>query len=208
MSHESDTETATESSLSRAASNSTVVSLVRGTKTQTGQLLERTRHAVRSSYLYRWLTAEPDPEIIVIDLRDTYTVGPFISVFERLGDVLSVSMADSRIVAVGCAALDKFRAAPVRLVGIALATVCAIALLGGTVLGALSLRLIVGLGVGVVVGIGGTQVNTSWEELKQSRSAQLLSAAFTPPPEEDTTRLDSTPTETEEGKQEHSDDRQ
>lgn len=32
----------------------------------------------RESYLYRWLTKEPDPEVIVIDLRETYTVGPII----------------------------------------------------------------------------------------------------------------------------------
>ena len=41
-------------------------------------------HYVRASYLYRWLTAEPDPEIVVIDLRETYTVGPFIALLDRV----------------------------------------------------------------------------------------------------------------------------
>lgn len=39
---------------------------------------------VRESYCYRWLTKEPDPEVIVIDLRETYAVGPFITLLDRL----------------------------------------------------------------------------------------------------------------------------
>ena len=32
----------------------------------------------RRSFLYNWLTKEPDPDVIVIDLRETVTVGPII----------------------------------------------------------------------------------------------------------------------------------
>ena len=43
----------------------------------------------RSSYIYQWLTKEPEPEVIVIDLRETRTVGPFIRLLdagiERVG---------------------------------------------------------------------------------------------------------------------------
>lgn len=38
----------------------------------------------RASWLYRWLTAEPEPEVIVIDLRETYTVGPLIAALGRV----------------------------------------------------------------------------------------------------------------------------
>lgn len=38
----------------------------------------------RHSFLYRWLTKEPDPDVVVIDLRETYTVGPIIGVLDRL----------------------------------------------------------------------------------------------------------------------------
>lgn len=37
----------------------------------------------RRSWLYRWLTAEPEPEVVVIDLRETYTVGPMLAVLDR-----------------------------------------------------------------------------------------------------------------------------
>ncbi|KPN29449.1 hypothetical protein SY89_00162 [Halolamina pelagica] len=39
-------------------------------------------NAVRNSWLYNWLTAEPEPEVIVIDLRETWTVGPFIKILD------------------------------------------------------------------------------------------------------------------------------
>ena len=38
----------------------------------------------RHSFLYRWLTKEPDPDVIVIDLRETYTVGPVIALLDRI----------------------------------------------------------------------------------------------------------------------------
>jgi hypothetical protein len=39
---------------------------------------------VRESYCYRWLTKEPDPDVIVINLRETYTVGPLIALLDRI----------------------------------------------------------------------------------------------------------------------------
>lgn len=44
----------------------------------------RASEFVRESYCYRWLTKEPEPEVIVIDLRETYAVGPFIALLDRL----------------------------------------------------------------------------------------------------------------------------
>jgi hypothetical protein len=39
---------------------------------------------IESSLLYRWLTEEPDPEVIVIDLRTTRTVGAFITILDTI----------------------------------------------------------------------------------------------------------------------------
>ena len=39
---------------------------------------------VRNSWLYGWLTAEPEPDVIVIDLRETRTIGPVIGVLDRI----------------------------------------------------------------------------------------------------------------------------
>ena len=59
-------------SLANAAENSTLA-----------RLLSTLGAWLCASYCYRWLTAEPDPEIVVIDLRKTYTVGPFIALLDR-----------------------------------------------------------------------------------------------------------------------------
>jgi len=52
---------------------------------------------VRESYLYQWLTAESDPEVVVIDLRETYTVGPFIAILDRSIETLAPIYRESRL---------------------------------------------------------------------------------------------------------------
>ncbi|GCF14787.1 hypothetical protein Harman_27220 [Haloarcula mannanilytica] len=34
-----------------------------------------TASVIKGSFCYRWLTKEPEPEVIVIDLRESYTAG-------------------------------------------------------------------------------------------------------------------------------------
>ena len=50
----------------------------------TQALATRTSMFICSSYSYRWLTKEPEPEVIVIDLRETRTVGPILAILERV----------------------------------------------------------------------------------------------------------------------------
>jgi len=66
---------------------------------------------VRNSYGYRWLTAEPDPSVVVIDLRETRTVGPFVRLLEQVVDPVERAWEDSRIAAtvttIGAAVADS-----------------------------------------------------------------------------------------------------
>jgi hypothetical protein len=39
----------------------------------------------KGSWLYGWLTADPEPETVVIDLSETVTVGPVIQAVDRAG---------------------------------------------------------------------------------------------------------------------------
>ena len=59
----------------------------------------------RDSRLYQWLTAEPEPTVITIDLRETYTVGPVIALIDRLVTPLSARREQStlreKVIAVG-----------------------------------------------------------------------------------------------------------
>jgi hypothetical protein len=48
------------------------------------------------SFLYRWLTKEPEPDVVVIDLRETYAVGPLIALLDRLAPTLERTWRVSR----------------------------------------------------------------------------------------------------------------
>ena len=45
-----------------------------------GQLTDITQH----SFCFRWLTKEPNPKVVFIDLRETLSVGPVISLLDRV----------------------------------------------------------------------------------------------------------------------------
>jgi hypothetical protein len=140
-----------------------------------------TRRVVTDSYIYRRLTAEPEPEVIVIDLRETVTIGPFVAALDRTAGWLDAAAASSGAVAVARSLVAEFRAAPVRLVGVAAALGAAGALLAGVVLGALGVVPAVGLAVLAVAGLAGTRVTASWADVVDSRVGQLVIAALEPP---------------------------
>ncbi|WP_132057793.1 hypothetical protein [Halorussus amylolyticus] len=64
---------------------------------------------IRHSFVYRWLTKEPDPDVIVIDLRETHTVGPFIAVLDRLAPLVERIWLGSLV----RRATERVKAAPV-----------------------------------------------------------------------------------------------
>jgi hypothetical protein len=55
--------------------------------------------------VWHWLTAEPDPDVIVIDLRETLTIGPIIAVLdlivERLARLYRGSATERAFVGLG-----------------------------------------------------------------------------------------------------------
>lgn len=52
----------------------------------TTRIARRAARAVRNARLYDWLTREPETSIVVVDLSETWTVGPLIAVVDRLGE--------------------------------------------------------------------------------------------------------------------------
>jgi len=136
---------------------------------------------VRSSFLYRWLTAEPEPEVIVIDLRDTFTVRPFIVALDEALQVVGLGLPTSTVHDVLARIEGAVRAAPVRI---------ASGLLLGAILASLGLLLVTGsastasfaLGiVGLGLTVLGLRVEMTWAELRDSRLATLLVALLEPP---------------------------
>ena len=81
-------------------SGSRIVGAVRSWIAQLGRY-------VRGSFFYQWFTAEPDPEVIVIDLRETWTVGPFIAVLDRAISELDRALDQSRVGSLATAAASE-----------------------------------------------------------------------------------------------------
>ncbi|RMB23563.1 hypothetical protein ATH50_0778 [Haloplanus aerogenes] len=52
---------------------------------------------IRNSLIYRWLTTEPEPEVIVIDLQNTHTIGPFITLLDSIVDALVPYFEESHL---------------------------------------------------------------------------------------------------------------
>ena len=142
---------------------------------------EQFADVVKSSWLYRWLTAEPEPDVIVIDLRETYTVGPFI----RLVDLLVVRAAEwadsSQFVSGVKVGVDRTTAAPLRIGGAFLAIAAAVGLIGALLSGEPSMPVGVGLVGLLLAGALATRDERSWTELRETRPVRLLAAAFEPP---------------------------
>jgi len=82
--------TQVQKTLTAARENSTAVGLLRRAE-------RRGATIVRDSWLYRWLTAEPDPTVVTIDLRETYTIGPVLRLLERLITPIATRWEQSRL---------------------------------------------------------------------------------------------------------------
>ena len=135
--------------------------------------------AVRHSALYRWLTAEPDPDVIVIDLRETWTVGPVIAILDWLFAQFEDAAEGSRVAALATAGYERMLAAPVRVGGLAaLVTAALVGLLGIVSGGRTALFVAAAL---LAVGTLGLFEDRSWAELRQTRPVELLVAALEPP---------------------------
>lgn len=136
---------------------------------------------VQASYCYRWLTAEPDPDVIVIDLRETYTVGPIIRILEWVGDRLADGYANSRTEPAVSRVGTTVQAQPIRALG-AMGLVCVpVSLLALTLFGALSVALFAGHLVTAVLSAAALRSTRSLAELRESRPISLLVAALEPP---------------------------
>jgi hypothetical protein len=142
---------------------------------------------VRTSFLYRWLTAEPEPEVVVIDLRETYTVSPILAVLDSVFGTLGRAWQSAGVGNVTDSTHDALRESPIRAVSLvvlaALLTNLAVSVVSGTLsTTGLAVRL-----AGVAIAALGTQIRVSWTQCTESATYRYLVAALEPPepPESD-----------------------
>lgn len=141
----------------------------------------RVRRVIHRSWLYQWLTAEPEADVVVINLRETQTVGPILTFIQSMlfDNVRAVSSSWLfRTVERGYA---RFRRRPVRVASIGAIVLLVLIISGLTLANSLS------PGVGLVLlavmlpALRGTQNTMSIEEIRQTRWFKLVQRAFSPP---------------------------
>lgn len=172
-----------------AVRRSRVVSLVRSSPRLEAAISQsriaaigRTCHRyVTASWCYRWLTAEPDPDVVVIDLRETKTVGPIIAGGDRLATALQRATPSSTVVNGTADAATTVRDRPLGAAGLVVLSATATSLGSLALGGALSTPAL--LGHLFVAGLAalGLRSNSSLEDLRETKPARILAAAFEPP---------------------------
>jgi hypothetical protein len=140
-----------------------------------------TERAVRASWLYRWLTAEPEPDVVVIDLRETVVVGPVLSLLDRLLGPLVRHGTRARVGTVLTRLSERFAAHPVAgastvALAAVLATLLVLVGLGTPSPSAVGIRL-----VALSLALAGTRIRVSGDELRNAYAYELLVALLAPP---------------------------
>ena len=154
-------------------------STVSGSRTLAG--LSMVEHWVLSSWLYRWLTAEVEPNVVVIDLRETVTVRPVLVAIGASIDVFTTGRRTSTTWQSFERARERFVDAPVRYASLFALFVLLGATAASVVRGALSAGGIWPRLVLAVAFLLGTRIDRSWADVRTSRPVQLLIAALEPP---------------------------
>lgn len=168
----------------RRITNTTHVVLDRAAVTQVVAWIGR---VTRASWGYRWLTAEPDPDVIVIDLRDTWTTGPIITALDTLTAWLAPATTTAQLPTRLKTARDAVVAAPIRAISIVTGTTTATWLILAVLTDAAS-PAGVAVAIGILLGsIAGLRITMPLAALLDTRVVQLLAAALEPPdpPDED-----------------------
>lgn len=165
---------------------------------------------IRHSWLYQWLTKEPEPEVIVIDLRETKTIGPLIIILDWVITTVETPVRDSRIARWTRRLRSRIREAPMRVagtgmigLGFGLGTVT-------LVTGAVSPARLGLIGLITLSGLVGLRDTRPWNELVESRTAELCKTVLEPPEppdraprqnEPDTAKTETTDTPEDENSQ-------
>ncbi|MCU4800383.1 hypothetical protein OB920_08385 [Halobacteria archaeon HArc-gm2] len=144
-----------------------------------GRSVDRLAEITRQSYLFRWLTAEPDPDVIVIDLRETWTVGPVIAVLDWFAPHAARSWDGSVVRTTTERTATAFRAAPVQLTSALLLGVLAIQFVLSW--NSASDTTLAGLCFLAAFAIVGLRVDWTWDELVESKIGKLATALLVPP---------------------------
>ncbi len=191
------TDTSTESDLDRIASQSVTYRVWKSIHlrldaavgdSRLNAVPSRLSRLVQASWLYRWLTKEPEPDVIVIDLRDTITVGPVVKFLDWVITIVTPWVRESAVRSLSRSLVRTSRAVPVKAAAIVLLIAIlirwSVSLFQGELGG---FELAIGL-IGIVVAGIGLRVDYSWAELRDTELASRIIGLLAPPEPPDETQ--------------------
>ena len=134
-----------------------------------------------ASLSFRWLTTQPDPDAIVIDLRETWTVGPVIRAVDRVVHGLERGARTSITVAVVCRVVSHIPDRPIQVVSALVLLVTTASLLVWTLTTSLSSTLLVGHLLVAGLAILGSRSRSRLGTVLKTRLMRGLITVFKPP---------------------------
>ena len=151
------------------------------TATRGQQIATRLQEWVCNAWGYQWLTADPDPDVIVIDLRETIVLGPIFQLFELIVPQESRTIQTISSYSQGMTVLKRVRTAPIRITSILLLS----AALGGLLISVATKSVTPSNGVGllavVTIGVYGLRDTRSWDELREGQTVTAIRSLLEPP---------------------------
>lgn len=137
----------------------------------------------RGSRIVRWFLVESDPGVAVVGLRETYTIGPPVRLVTWAGGRIRRLAERSGLDEVASTTASHVGSAPLRWLGVVVATVALLGTLAGAVdRGGVSGWLLLVLGAALLA----TRDRRSTAELAEARLGRGLVGAFEPPDEHGT----------------------
>lgn len=134
----------------------------------------------RGSRIVRWFLVDTHQGVAVVDLRESYTLGPPIRLVTWARGPTRRLAERSGLDGVGSNTASRVDAAPLRWLGVVVATVALLGTLAGAVVsGGVSGWFLVVLGGGLLA----TRERRSLSELAETRLGRALEGAFEPPDE-------------------------
>lgn len=135
----------------------------------------------RASFIYEWLTAEPEPAVVVVDLRDSVVLRPLLTLLDDTVETFRKTRSGSAVIRTGRETNEFVTDAPVRALSVVL--LAAVAANAGLTFAMGSLDsagalVRLGLSLVAVVGLGN---DASLDELRESGIGRLVAALLEPP---------------------------
>lgn len=137
----------------------------------------------RDAAVVRWLTREPDPQVVIVDLRETRTVGPALGVFEWAGAGLAANAAGSLTGRAGDALAEAVRRRPLQVLGVVLLVATAASATLSAVAGSLGPTAALVHGLAALVAVAGIASDATLADVRETRVARAVVRLVEPPAE-------------------------